>query len=170
MRRTAHLLTWVALVVRCSDSTASQNRELTRLRYVTAPFRTFSAATDAGYSTKITSCMADATAGGMGFHYGNTALIDGSVAVDKPELLLYEPQADGSEQLVAVEYIIPYTAHARSDTPPVLFGQQFKQNDTFQLWGLHVWAWKNNPSGLYADWNPQVNCHNTTDIQTMAAP
>jgi hypothetical protein len=168
MRRAAHLLTWVALIAGCSDATSSQNRDLTTLRNVTAPFRTFSAATSAGWSTKITSCMADQAAGGMGFHYGNTALIDGTVAVDKPELLLYEPQADGSEELVAVEYIIPYTAHARSDTPPVLFGQQFKQNDTFQLWGLHVWAWKNNPSGLYADWNPQVNCDHTTDIQGMA--
>jgi hypothetical protein len=91
------------------------------------------------------------------------------VPVDQPELLLYVPQADGSELLVAVEYIIPYTARARSATPPVLFGQRFKQNDTFQLWGLHVWAWKTNPSGLYADWNPQVNCNNTTEIQTMVA-
>jgi hypothetical protein len=169
MIRAAQLLTCMALLAGCSDSTSSQNADLATLKRVTSPFRTFSAATDAGWSAKITSCMSDQTLGGMGFHYGNTALIDGAVQVDKPELLLYEPQADGSEQLVAVEYIIPYTAHARSDTPPVLFGQQFKQNDTFQLWGLHVWAWKANPSGLYADWNPQVNCDNTTDVQAMVS-
>jgi len=167
MLRAAQLLTCLALLTACSDSTSSENTDLATLKRVTSPFRTFSAATTAGWSTKITSCMADQTLGGMGFHYGNTALIDGTVQVDKPELLLYEPQADGSELLVAVEYIIPYTAHPRSDAPPVLFGQQFKQNDTFQLWGLHVWAWKANPSGLYADWNPQVNCSNTTDIQAM---
>ena len=23
---------------------------------------------------------------------------------------------------------------------------------------LHVWAWKNNPSGTFADWNPNVSC------------
>lgn len=169
MRRTAHLIALLALVAGCSDATSSQNTDLATLKRVTSPFRTFSAAMDAGWSAKITSCMADQTLGGMGFHYGNTSLIDGTVQVDQPELLLYEPQADGSNELVAVEYIIPYTAHARSDAPPVLFGQQFKQNDTFQLWGLHVWAWKTNPSGLYADWNPQVNCNNTTDIQTMKA-
>jgi hypothetical protein len=167
MIRAAQLLTCLTLLAACSDSTSSQNTDLATLKRVTSPFRTFSAATTAGWSTKITSCMADQTLGGMGFHYGNTALIDGTVQVDKPELLLYEPQADGSELLVAVEYIIPYTAHARSDAPPVLFGQQFKQNDTFQLWGLHVWAWKTNSSGLYADWNPQVNCSNRTDIQAM---
>ena len=167
MRRTAHLITLLTLLAGCSDATSSQNTDLATLKRVTSPFRTFSSATDAGWSAKITSCMADQTLGGMGFHYGNTSLIDGTVQVDQPELLLYEPQADGSNELVAVEYIIPYTAHARSDAPPVLFGQKFKQNDTFQLWGLHVWAWKTNPSGLYADWNPQVNCSNTTDIQPM---
>jgi hypothetical protein len=169
MRRAAQLLTAILLLAGCSDATSSQNRDLETLRNVTSPFRSFDAAITAGWSAKITSCMADQTAGGMGFHYGNTALIDGSVQVDKPELLLYEPQADGTEQLVAVEYIIPYTAHARSDAPPVLFGQQFTQNDTFQLWGLHVWAWKSNPSGLYASWNPQVTCNNTTDVATMVA-
>jgi hypothetical protein len=169
MRRAAHLLTWMALLAGCSDATSSQNRDLATLKQVTGPLRSFDAAISAGWGTKITSCMADATAGGMGFHYGNTAYIDGTVQVDKPQLLLYEPQANGSEQLVAVEYIIPYSFHARSDTPPVLFGQQFKQNDTFGLWGLHVWAWKTNPSGLYADWNPNVNCNNTTDIQSMVA-
>jgi hypothetical protein len=169
MRRAAQLLTCIALVTACSDATSSQDSDLATLRRVTSPFRTFSAATAAGWSAKITSCMADPAAGGMGFHYGNTAFIDGTAQVDQPELLLYEPQADGSEQLVAVEYIIPYTAHAKTDTPPVLFGQQFKQNDTFQLWGLHVWAWKSNPSGLYADWNPGVNCDHTTDVATMVS-
>jgi hypothetical protein len=23
---------------------------------------------------------------------------------------------------------------------------------------LHVWAWKNNPSGMFTDWNPNVSC------------
>lgn len=170
MRRAAQLLTCMALLAGCSDATAiGPNPDLETLRQVTAPFRTFDAALAAGWSAKITSCMSDPSLGGMGFHYGNTALIDGTVQVNKPQLLLYEPKADGSEELVAVEYIIPYSAHARSDAAPELFGQKFKQNDTFQLWGLHVWAWKTNPSGLYADWNPQVNCNNTTDVATMVA-
>jgi hypothetical protein len=113
--------------------------------------------------------MTDAKgAGGMGFHYGNTALIDGAVRVDQPELLLYEPERNGRLSLVAVEYIIPYTYHSRSAVPPVLFGQQFKQNDTFQLWGLHAWVWKNNPSGLFANWNPRVTCTHATAVSTMA--
>ncbi len=170
MRLTAALLTAVALLAGCSDDPTSSggNADLATLRRVTAPFQSFDSASSAGWAAKITACMSDSALGGMGFHYGNPDLIDGTARVDEPELLLYEPQADHSLELVAVEYIIPYSAHARSDAPPVLFGRQYKQNDTFQLWGLHVWAWKSNPSGLYADWNPTVNCHNTTDVASMA--
>jgi hypothetical protein len=103
----------------------------------------------------------------MGFHYGNVGLMDGSVQADEPELLLYEPEKNGRLRLVAVEYIIPYTEHSRGATPPVLFGQEFKQNDMFQLWGLHAWVWKHNPSGMFANWNPTVTCEHTTDVSRM---
>jgi hypothetical protein len=188
MRQTTTLLTAIAVLAACSsDPTtaasalesrggaaseasfgAAVNKDLATLRRVTAPFHQFATASAAGWSTKITACMTDpGGAGGMGFHYGNTALIDGTASVDAPELLLYEPQKNGRLRLVAVEYIIPYSAHPRDAAPPVLFGQQFKQNDTFQLWGLHAWVWKHNPSGMFADWNPDVNCDNTTDVMAM---
>lgn len=144
------------------------NRDLATLRRVTAPFHRFDAASAAGWSASITSCMTDPALGGMGFHYGNVGLIDGSVSVDQPELLLYEPEKNGQLRLVAVEYIIPYTFHPRSAEAPVLFGQQFKQNDTFQLWGLHAWVWEENPSGMFASWNPRVTCDNATEAMTMA--
>ena len=146
---------------------ASVNKDLATLRAAIAPFHLFEKATAAGWSTKITSCMEQAGAGGMGFHYGNVGLIDGSVQVDKPELLLYEPEKNGRLRLVAVEYIIPYAIHSRDAEPPVLFGQQFQQNDTFQLWGLHAWVFENNPSGIFASWNPRVSCQYTTDIMAM---
>jgi hypothetical protein len=104
----------------------------------------------------------------MGFHFGNTKLFDGSVRVDEPELLLYEPEQNGRMRLVAVEYIIPYAAHARTDAPPELFGQQFKQVDAFQLWGLHAWVWKDNPSGMFADWNPNVTCDHAPATTAMS--
>jgi hypothetical protein len=186
MRYTAQLLGGIALLAGCggepipTDTTAhvqlqvtarqalgaDVNRDLAALRRVTAQFQDFDNATAAGWSAQITPCMTD-PAGGMGFHYGNTALIDGSVSVEGPELLLYEPEQNGRLRLVAVEYIIPYTFHSRSDTPPVLFGQEFKQNDTFQLWGLHAWVWRENLSGMFANWNPQVTCEHTTAVSTM---
>jgi hypothetical protein len=151
------------------NGSASVRRDLATLRRVTAPFHNFRKAAAAGWSTKITDCMTDPNgAGGMGFHYGNTDLINATVSVDKPELLLYEPEKDGGLRLVAVEYIIPYSFHSRESAPPVLFGQQFKQNDTFQLWGLHAWVWKENPSGIFANWNPRVSCKYTTATSAMS--
>lgn len=188
MKRTAQLLVGIALLGGCGgeqiptgtvahlppQAAASQSlgaaveQDLATLRRVTAPFQRFDIATAAGWSAQITPCMTDPNgAGGMGFHYGNVGLIDGSVSVDKPELLLYEPEQNGRLRLVAVEYIIPYAFHSRESAPPVLFGQEFKKNDTFQLWGLHAWVWKENPKGVFENWNPKVTCENTTAVATM---
>ena len=176
MRRTAQLLAGIALLGGCRGeqiptettvhiqplaaaiqaSGAAENKDLAALRRVTAPFHDFGKAVAAGWSTQITPCMAGPD-GGMGFHYGNTALIDGSVRVEEPELLLYEPEANGRLRLVAVEYIVPLSAWT-SPEPPRLFGQDFHVNAAFQIWALHAWVWKDNPSGMFADWNPQVTC------------
>jgi hypothetical protein len=94
----------------------------------------------------------------MGVHFGNTALFDGSLDPLHPEVLTYEPGVDGDFSLVGVEFVVPYTAVPKTGTPPELFGQKFSQNDVFQLWGLHVWTHRSNPSGLFAPWNPRVHC------------
>jgi hypothetical protein len=142
--------------------------ELETIRRVTAPFRDFNVAKAAGWSTEITACLVNPDGpGAMGFHYGKTSLINGTTYVDKPQLLLYEPERDGRMRLVAVEYIIPYTDHSRDAAPPELLGQKFLQFDTFQVWGLHVWIWKDNPAGLFAPWNTRVSCSTTTDVAAM---
>jgi hypothetical protein len=146
---------------------AQVEKDLASLRRAVAPFHRFVAASELGWSAKITSCMADPVNGGMGFHYGNVGLIDGAVQPDKPELLLYEPQANGTLRFVAVEYVIPYTFHARDADAPVLFGRTFARNDRFQLWGLHVWVGTSNPSGLFTSWNPAVTCTYTTDLDQV---
>src|SRR5438874_5102451 len=187
MRRIATLIAGMALFAGCSEPTttgtsdfqpsitesqsfgAEVSQQLAALRRVTAPFQEFATASKAGWSTQITPCMTDpGGAGGMGFHYGNTALIDGTASVGKPQLLLFEPEKNGKLRLVAVEYIIPYTFHPRSAAPPVLFGQQFAQVDAFGLWGLHAWVWEDNPSGIFAPWNPRVNCANTSAVMSMS--
>ena len=142
--------------------TTAENKDLATLHAATARFHRYEVAKDAKYTFLFMNmCMVDESAnkeGGMGYHYVNTELLDGKVEVDKPEALLYEPEANGRLRLVAVEYVIPKDAwHA--DTLPRLFGQQLKLN-AFDLYALHVWAWENNPSGLYASWNPRVNCDN----------
>jgi hypothetical protein len=41
-----------------------------------------------------------------------------------------------------------------------LFGQRFHWNEfaVGGIWALHVWLWRHNPAGLFADWNPNVSC------------
>ena len=144
----------------------STSHDLAVLRQVTAAFHDFDAARAAGWSAPITDCMTS-DQGGMGFHYGNTHLINGSVHVDEPELLLYEPERNGRMRLVAVEYIIPVDMWSSSQ-PPRLFGRDFKVSEEFQVWALHAWVWKENPNGMFADWNPRVNCDHASATSTMA--
>lgn len=142
---------------------SAEHRDLAALRAATARFHRFDEALAADYTFLfLDMCMEDGSAldrGGMGFHYVNTALLDGEVEVTAPEALLYEPGPNGQRRLVAVEYVIPAAAWHEAD-PPMLFGQEFTLN-AFDLWALHVWVWKSNPSGLYADWNPRVSCGGT---------
>jgi hypothetical protein len=132
-------------------------RKLAALRRSTDRYHDFAAAQADGYTVQVTGCMEDATRGGMGYHYAKGDLIDGGVIEAKPEVLLYEPRGKGRLRLVGVEFIIPFTAWAAAE-PPVLYGQTFSRNETFQVWALHVWVWRKNPAGVFADWNPKVSC------------
>ena len=132
-------------------------RQIAQLRAATAPFHDFDAAVEAGWGTQITGCFSDPVLGGMGYHFGNVALIDGTVDALEPELLLYEPTRNGRLRFVAVEYIVPYGAWTSAE-PPTLYGQSFHRNDAFEIWVLHVWHFRDNPSGIFADWNPRVSC------------
>lgn len=137
---------------------AEVNKDLAALRRLTAAFHNFGKATAAGWSAQITPCLEDPALGAQGFHYGNPAFIDGEANVLEPELLLYEPQLNGKLRLVGIEYIVPFTIVPPTADPPMLFGQDFHQNFVFGVWALHVWVWRHNPSGLFADWNPEVSC------------
>jgi hypothetical protein len=147
----------VAVLARGHDE--SVQRDLQRLRTAIGPYADLALAQKAGYPTKVPPCIRDsAGAGGMGHHYFDRTLYDSIVELEKPEMLLYAPQRDGSVKLVAVEYVVPYRLRPSTSTPPVLFGQPFRKHEQFQYWYLHVWAWEQNPTGLFEDWNPRVDC------------
>lgn len=139
-------------------------RQLAELRRATARFHRASEAAAAGHSVLVThpatgdACLEDPVLGGMGRHMLDPSLVDGQVEVSAPEVVIYEPSPGGTLRLVAVEYVIPFDIRGADEAPPVLFGQEFKQNHTFGLWALHAWPWKHNPSGMFADWNPTVSC------------
>ncbi|MGQ0714886.1 MAG: hypothetical protein ACT4PJ_14355 [Gemmatimonadaceae bacterium] len=131
-------------------------RKLAELRRSTNRYHNFEAAQADGYTFEVTKCMEDATRGGMGYHYAKPDLIDGTVIEARPEVLLYEPRGKRLH-LVGVEFIIPFTEWTGAE-PPVLYGQSFARNETFKVWALHVWVWRANPKGVFADWNPKVSC------------
>jgi len=159
----ATLLCFAALA--CSDSTpvSQQDKDLAALRQAVAGFHDLSAAEASGYTTAVGdpsdghTCLSDPS-GAMGIHYLKVALVNDTVVVTQPELMIYEPQQDGSMQFVGVEYIIPYSIHGADQPAPTLFGESFMKNDHFQLWGLHAWVGRKNPSGMFAMWNPDVSC------------
>ncbi|WP_156724977.1 hypothetical protein [Streptomyces apocyni] len=102
--------------------------------------------------------------GGMGFHYINEANI-GSLDPAKPAALLYE-EKNGKRKLVAVEYLV-YDADqdlGTDDDRPTLFNQPFDGPMPGHFPGmpvhydLHVWLYKSNPNGKFAEWNPRVSC------------
>lgn len=131
--------------------------EVARLRALVAPLRQLAAARAAGFDAPLTPCVASPD-GGMGFHWGNPGRIDGTVRWDEPEVLVFAPSPDARDgvRFAAVEYIVP---RALSPTAPVLFGETFVPGGPEgSLWTLHVWIGIQNPSGIFAPWNPRVSC------------
>lgn len=150
-----------------AHASASTGAELAGLRQVTARFQYFEEALAAGYEAQITPCWAHQTDGSMGYHYGKPDLIeDGVVSLLEPELLMYEPQPGGHMKLVGMEYIVFLDDWEGSD-PPTLLGQQFTQHSTLPIYKLHIWLWRNNPQGTFADWNPKVSCAFADETQVF---
>lgn len=134
-----------------------------KVRQATEPFQDIHAAHRAKYKDFL-DCISGPQ-GALGHHLVNDEYVgDGEIDLTKPEALIYEPKGDGYT-LVGVEYIVMAEAwNAKHPQPPVLEGQPFQYNSSPNRYGrpafydLHVWAWRENPSGAYADGNPHVSC------------
>ena len=134
------------------------------VRDVTRPFLDVANATAAGYAPFL-GCVSGPQAGAMGVHYVNGALVgDGLLDANRPEALMYE-QKNGRLRLLGVEYIVMAAAwHANHTEPPTLGGQVFHYNASPNRYALpafyelHVWAWRDNPHGIFTDMNPRVSC------------
>lgn len=116
-----------------------------------------------------TPCVSGPDAGAMGVHFVRidrvkTLVLDAT----QPQALIYEPMADGAMRLVGVEYIVldANWSAAHPGTVPALQGNLLNyiaapnRYGLPAFWEIHVWAWKQNPQGSYADWNTHVTCAN----------
>lgn len=133
--------------------------DLALLKRSTSAFNSYDVARAAGWNAVISDCV-ESPEGGMGYHVANIEALDGSpfeLSILRPEVLLYAPLPDGSMELLGVEYIVPYTPDNASN-PPEMLGQKLQYNPHLQIWALHVWTERHNPSGIFAPFNPEVSC------------
>lgn len=160
-------LGWAPLVVlaACGGGNAPKaqpnpqaSSELTRLREVTRPYQNLDAAVAAGYPREVKDCIVHEHHGAMGYHHLNRTNIVRDISVEHPQFLLYERMPNGQYRLNGVEFIIPFRLWPRDTVAPVFMGQTMKTEDNFKYWYLHVWAWRDNPNGVFADFDPTVQC------------
>lgn len=166
--------------------------DLTAVRLATARFRDVRVAEAEGY-VRDPANLCDtaemmgqpAALGAMGIHYARADLlgitkppaprvVGTGTHTDfrRPAILIYEPQADGSLELVAVENLVfrdawhgaghrerpaylgvPYDVMADDPATPVDEAHLFAPH-----YDRHVWLYRENPNGVFAPFNPNVSC------------
>ena len=136
------------------------DRDILRSRVATERFKSADAAVAAGY-TATNECVEHQPHGGMGYHFQSDALYDATLDAEKPEVLVYERGADGAFKLNGVEHLVPIDKWTSAE-PPMIMGQPLKKFEKLGFYYLHVWTWKASPTGVFADWNPDVKCPATS--------
>ena len=166
---------------------------LEEVRAIAEKYRDVNVARAEGYTTDnkcVTAAMLGhpAAMGAMGLHFVRRDLLGlppkpsppGSGKVRgtgthgdfrNPALLVYEPQPDGSLQLVAVENLVFESAwHQKSKAPPTFHGRTWPRLrddprtklDEAHGWEphyeQHLWVFRDNPNGAYSPFNPRVTC------------
>ena len=80
--------------------------------------------------------------------------------------MIYEPLPNGRVRLIGADYLV-FQGRLGCDAtrrPPQLMGQLlhlFESPNRFGLpdfYTLHVWAWKDNPTGTFVNWHANVSC------------
>ena len=166
--------------------------DLDAVRQATERFRDVSVALAEGYIPDpsgmcVTAEMEGQPAelGAMGVHYFRPDLlgltgppnprVNGTSTYtdfNQPAVLIYEPQADGSVELVAVENLVfqKAWADAGSTAPPTFHSVTYKamQDDPAtpadEAHGFephyehHAWIFRDNPAGVFEPFNPNVTC------------
>lgn len=146
----------IGLAVGAAAQAADSNPLAEHVRATLDRFKDVNVAVKEGYAP--IACASGVEGGAMGIHYVNGAYLkDDAIELGKPEAVMYEPMPGGKLKLIAVEYIT-------TKGPASLENHLFSFNGTPNRYGLpafyelHVWAWKSNPAGTFADMNMEVSC------------
>jgi hypothetical protein len=109
-------------------------------------------------------CVSDRTSGDR-HAFEHVARGDGEIDATRPEIVIYEPQPNGRLRLIGADYLVFADAwDATHSSAPELMGQLFHRFDAPNRFGLpafytlHVWAWKDSPTGTFVNWNANVSC------------
>lgn len=153
-----------AVLAQAGRQSDSQDGLVEVVRESASQYQNVATAEAAGYGL-FHGCVSSPTEGAMGVHLVNGDLVaDGTLDATNPEAILYEMK-NGRMRLLGVEYVvIADDWHDTHETPPVLMGQVLNYVSSPNRYGipafyeLHVWVWKHNPLGTFADFNPLVSC------------
>jgi hypothetical protein len=178
----------VSSLAACAEADSAEP-SVDTIRAVTERFTDVNVALAEGYVPDV-QCV-DATAAGlpaeqgaMGVHYMRMDLLDIEEQEPRvagtgrhtdflqPAILLYEPQADGSMELVGVENVVfeiawdsvgfnepptyqglPYVYMADDSTTEADEAHMFEPH-----YERHIWLFRENPNGMFAEFNPNVTC------------
>jgi hypothetical protein len=135
------------------------------VRESTERFRDVSVAEAEGYALMF-GCVSGPDSGAMGLHFVKGSLVgDDVVDATKPEIVIYEPLSNGRMRLIGADFLVLKDLwDAKHAAPPELMGQLFHLFEAPNRFGLpafytlHVWAWKENPTGTFVNWHSKVSC------------
>jgi hypothetical protein len=160
-----------ALAQAHSHAGASSNRNPNALvqavREATERFKDVTAAENEEYQL-LFGCVTDDDKGAMGLHWVNLPLVfdGGELDATRPEIILYEPLPNGRLRITGADFLVIAKDwdDAHPGNPPQLMGQLFHRFESPNRFGLpafytlHVWAWKESPSGTFVNWHDNVSC------------
>jgi hypothetical protein len=188
------LATTAATAAPVDSQTASSDdlaRDLIRIRQQTMRFRDVNVALSEGYVVAPPGeCVTAASEGqpqqlgAMGVHFVRPDLLGITTTAprvngtgtntdfSKPTVLVYEPQADGSYELVALENLVFAQAWqaAGHSQPPSFHGNQYylmidnpatsidEAHDFEPHYELHIWLYRSNPAGMFMPFNTRASC------------
>lgn len=185
----SYLAAGAALLISTGPSLAEEV-DLQEMRAATEKYKDVSVALADGYIRDPADQCVTAAAeglpaewGAMGIHYIHPARLGLTASEPRvngngthtdwmtPAILIYEPQSDGSLELIAVENLVWQAAWAETGKPvPEINGRLWdsmaddpatpadEAHNFMPHFDQHVWLYRDNPSGTLQPFNPKASC------------